>query len=164
MSTKVVTVTVKANLSNYGSGTGVQYLLDTTNQIINSLLPRTSITLVNSRNGCVVVNYKPHIAFRLTANFVPTAVNHPQVASGSVTLQVSRAANEIYTVSFPTAHTSFLSYMAMATPHTGGSGTAFYTCTAKVESLTLFSAWCRKADSAFMDMCTPSLKLHHFQW
>ncbi len=36
--TSTIVVSVRASLSNYGSGAGVQYLLDTTNQVINSLL------------------------------------------------------------------------------------------------------------------------------
>ena len=56
-------VTVKANLSNYGSGADVQYLLETTNQAINSLLFGNTVTLVNNGTGSVIVNYKPYVIF-----------------------------------------------------------------------------------------------------
>ncbi len=54
-------VTVKANLSNYGSGTGVQYLLDTTNRAIDSLLLGNSATLVNDGIGSAITNHTSHL-------------------------------------------------------------------------------------------------------
>ena len=73
--TSTSVVTVEANLSNYGSGAGVQHLLDTTNQAINSLPPGNNGTLVNDGTDSVIVNYKPYIAFRLTGNAMSTTVN-----------------------------------------------------------------------------------------
>ncbi len=83
-----------------------------------------------------MVSYKPYVVFRLIDKAVSTALNHRQVASVSVALQVNRAASAIYTFSFPTAHPNGLSYVVMAAPNTGGAGTAFYICTTKVESST----------------------------
>ncbi len=144
-------VTVEESLANYGFGAGVQYLVDTTAQALNFLLPRASVTLANNRAGSVIVDYTPYVPFRLTGNAVSTAVNPGQVASASITIQANRAANATYTFRFPTAYPNGLSYMVMAAPNTGGSGTAFYTCTAKVESSTSCSVWCRKADNTFTD-------------
>ncbi len=148
-STKVVSV--KANLSNYGSGAGMQYPLYTTNQATNSRLPGNIVTLVNKGTGSAIEKYTPHIAFRLTGNAVPTAVNPGRVASAGVTLQANRAANAIHTLSLPTAHRSGLSYMVLAMPNTRGSGAACYTCTSEVNSSTSFCVSCRKEDSTFMD-------------
>ncbi len=70
--TSTSVVMVKTKLSNYGSGAGVQYLLDATAQDIDSLLPGNSVTVVNKGIGSIIVHYKPFIAFCLVGNIVPT--------------------------------------------------------------------------------------------
>ena len=144
-------VTIKANLTNYGSGTGVQYLLDAGNQAIKSILPGNSIALADSGGGSVYIHYKPYISFRLTGNAVSTTVNHGQVASTSITIQAGRVANTIYTFTFPTAHPNGANYMIMVTPNTSSTSSAFYICSSKVESSTSFSVWCRTSSNAIID-------------
>ncbi len=57
----------------------------------------------------------------------------------------------MYTFSVPAAHLNGANYTVMVMPNIGGSGIAFLICTAKVESSTSCSVWCRKADNTFMD-------------
>ena len=117
---------------------------------VRSVKAGAGMTL-STASDVVTIKAAPHVAFRLASNVVSTTVNPGQVSSGSIALQAGRTTNSVYTFTFSTAHPSGANYMVTATPNTALISTAFYVCTAKVESSPSFSVWCRTAANAIID-------------
>ena len=95
---------------------------------------------------------KPWVAFYVQGSAISTSTNVGFLPPSSFTM--TRPSNA-YTFTFTNAHPNGNNYQICVTPRTTSTTTAFFVCTAKVETDstagTKFSVWCRNASNAIID-------------